>query len=383
VDPRRVLVTDAGYKHSVGMIRSLGRSGHRVCAVSHNRWAPGFFSRHTRAHAVVPNPAADADVYVNELIRWGQRWETQVLVPVGYASCAAVARHRDCLTTAGLRTVGPKLESFQSCADKWTIVQAARPLGIRIPQTILVTSETEIDAFVSGHVQAIAKYRHESAGTGVVYLRSNADWRAELRRLPMASREDGSPNLIAQEYIDGVAHGYMALAWHGRIVREFAHQRLREWPVAGGAATAAISVDDPDLIDAGRRLITAVGWHGPAMIEFRSNESGHYLIEFNPKFWGSLELALDCGADFAADYCALASGDELSGRTMPTYRVGQRYWWPWRGDWRRLWHRPSDAGRVVRDLVSPSTHSNWSWRDPTPNLIEIGAEFTYPIRRHA
>ena len=67
------------------------------------------------------------------------------------------------------------------------------------------------------------------------------------------------------------------------------------------------------------------------MTEFRFDEtrSEYRLIEVNAKFWGSLELALAAGADFAGDYVQLALGNPLSfcreyqetGRTNGSWRA--------------------------------------------------------------
>jgi hypothetical protein len=161
------------------------------------------------------------------------------------------------------------------------------------------------------------------------------------------------------------------------------HRRRREWPPEGGASTAAESIFDPDLARDGRALIAALEWHGPAMVEFRVNDRGRFLIEFNPKFWGSLDLAIACGADFPGDLCRLAAGENLVHRPLPAYTIGQRIWWPWRGDLRRLWHRPGDWRRVAEDLFSPRVTSNWRWTDPLPNLIEVAIELTRPWRERS
>jgi predicted ATP-grasp superfamily ATP-dependent carboligase len=377
-----VLVTDASYKHAVGIARVLGLSGYQVGVTSHRAFAAGFYSRYTGRHARTADPRMEGAAFIDDLLQCGREWKTEVLLPVGFASCAAVAEHRARLTAAGMASVGPSLENFRRCADKWQITQIAREAGLKTPETQAVGGPDQLGAFVRAQGPAVLKHRFESAGGGAAYVDERTDPDVLWNSRAPASAQTGGSDLIIQERVRGAGGGYIALAHHGRIVREFAHRRLREFPASGGPATAAISIHDDALMAAGRRLIEAVAWHGVAMVEFKSNAAGHFVIEFNPKFWGSMELALASGADFAGDYCRMAGGEDLRNRPLPAYRVGVRFWWPWRGDLRRLLQKPADAWEVLKDLASPRAQSNVWWRDPLPNCVEMLGEFTYPFRQH-
>jgi predicted ATP-grasp superfamily ATP-dependent carboligase len=76
------------------------------------------------------------------------------------------------------------------------------------------------------------------------------------------------------------------------------HRRIREYPITGGASTAAESFYDPALRDLRLTLLRALNWHGVAMVEFKKDQRDgtHKLI--NAKFWGSLDLAIAAGVDF-------------------------------------------------------------------------------------
>jgi protein-tyrosine-phosphatase len=65
---------------------------------------------------------------------------------------------------------------------------------------------------------------------------------------------------------------------------------------------------DPGLLAAAEPMAAAAGLSGAAMFEFRlDRRSGrHVLLEVNPRFWGSLPLAVAAGADFPALWWDLA-----------------------------------------------------------------------------
>jgi hypothetical protein len=49
------------------------------------------------------------------------------------------------------------------------------------------------------------------------------------------------------------------------------------------------------------RLLDALDWHGPALLEFKRRPDGTYvLMEINPKFWASYALASHTGYRFAS-----------------------------------------------------------------------------------
>lgn len=380
--PLTVLVTDSSYKHAVGIIRSLGRQGHRVVAVSHSRLAPGRFSRYSARSVIVPNPATEAAKFASQIRQISERERADLIIPVGFASCDALSHSPDVSSGPTSHLALPQPDLFDLASDKWEMNQQAKKLGLLVPDSMLASDGDSLRYFSEKHPNTVVKSRRESWGKSVRQLHAGSEPSGLELQLKGIVGDRSSEHFMLQEYVPGHGVGYMALCINGRIVREFTHRRLREWPPDGGFATAAIATDDYELRELGRRFVQSLNWHGPAMVEFRRSEQGTYFIEFNPKFWGSLEVALAAGADFPGDLCAWASDRDLTSRALPEYSVGQRYWWPWRGDLRRLFRRPRDMWRVIRDLISPSVRSNVSVRDPLPNFVEIAAELLYPVRRH-
>ena len=88
------------------------------------------------------------------------------------------------------------------------------------------------------------------------------------------------------------------------------HRRVRENPPTGGASVCAVSIYDGKLLDYGRRLLDALNWHGVAMVEFKRDRlSGElYLMEINPKLWGSHDLAIASGMDFSSALVDMSMG---------------------------------------------------------------------------
>jgi len=117
---------------------------------------------------------------------------------------------------------------------------------------------------------------------------------------------------LVQEYIQGPGYGYFSLGGSsGEPLVTFCHKRLREYPISGGPSTLCESVYDEKLIDLGTKMLTTLKLKGVAMVEFKFDQQAneYKFLEVNPRFWGSLPLALRCGVNFPAYLVQMALGD--------------------------------------------------------------------------
>ena len=162
--------------------------------------------------------------------------------------------------------------------------------------------------------------------------------------------------VLVQERIAGDGVGFFALFDRGQPKRVFMHRRLREYPVSGGASAAVRAYYDETLKEYGLRILSALAWHGVAMVEFKRQEpSGRLvLMEVNPKFWGSVELALEAGVDFASDLVRVFRGESLD--YSEAYDRQVHFYWPLDGDLLHLL-RTWQPGKI-RDYFGPHARTN-------------------------
>jgi predicted ATP-grasp superfamily ATP-dependent carboligase len=149
----------------------------------------------------------------------------------------------------------------------------------------------------------------------------------------------------------------------------FSHRRLREYPVSGGPSTLRESIDDPLAKDYGERLLKALDWYGVAQVEFRYDPRDGLpkLMEINPRFWGSLPLAVFAGVDFPYLLFRLALG--LPAEKAAPYALGKKCRWILPGD---LLHFIKNPNRFHLNpsffrFFDPDTAYDFlSARDPLP-----------------
>jgi predicted ATP-grasp superfamily ATP-dependent carboligase len=163
--------------------------------------------------------------------------------------------------------------------------------------------------------------------------------------------------VLVQEFIEGKGHGLFALMDHGRPLRLFMHERLREFPPTGGPSTAAAAFYSPRLEELGVKLLSALEWNGVAMVEFKFDlrRQDFVLMEVNGKFWGSLELALRAGVNFGRDLIHLYRNEPLDSRSSYDHKV--KFYWPLDGDLRTLWCK-RQVIRGIGDYFRPNAATN-------------------------
>jgi predicted ATP-grasp superfamily ATP-dependent carboligase len=326
----KALVTDGNQRSALAVTRSLGRRGITVLVGEEEPVFLAGSSRHCRRRVLYPSPYGDREGFRGFLADFVAREGVDLVVPVTDVTTAAVALDQERLGDHTALAV-PPFEAFEAVTDKVSALEAAARLGIPIPKTHVVDGVAGL-AGIAGRIAypAVVKPARSRilcgrgwAATRVHYAASEAD----LHRLYEQTDYLTSHRSLIQERIVGPGVGLFVLFDRGRLLTAFAHRRLREKPPSGGVSVLCESIRVPaEMRDDASRLLGGLGWHGVAMLEYKTDAAGdRYLIEVNGRFWGSLQLAVDAGVDFP-----YLSGQLALGRRpdLPaSYRVGVRSRW--------------------------------------------------------
>jgi predicted ATP-grasp superfamily ATP-dependent carboligase len=379
----RVLITDGNERAALAAARSLVRAGHDVYAAAASRWSLAGASRGVRRVRVCTDPLAEPGQYAAEVGQLARQLEIRVLLPVSDPSVEALLARRSAIPS-WVSLPFPDHAVYGEASDKVAMVERARDAGLAVPETVVLACEGArvpgaefFPAVLKPHRSVVPSAGGDSGRRklAVAFVDDPSQCRAALRALPGTAFP-----VLLQRRVKGPGEGLFVLRWEGRVVAEFAHRRLREKPPAGGVSVYRESIlPDPALVAAGRRLLAALDWQGAAMIECKRDlaTGQHVFMEVNGRLWGSLQLAIDAGADFPALLVACALGEKMP--VVTGYRVGVRSRWFW-GDLDHLYLRLRDGGgaasrlAAVREFVRFGSRRDreeiWRWRDPAPFLLE-------------
>ena len=291
---------------ALASIRSLGRRGVRVIAVHEREDVPPFRSKYCDETRIVPAPAENLAGYRDALLALARRPDVRTIVPVREPDVYVLSKHREAFAEH-VGTPWPSRETVRETQDRRRLFEIAASVGVSVPRT------RPLDEVESWNGNRIIKSRYSTliddnraSYADVEFVDPNDPPDTEA----VTSRMGHVP--MIQEYIPGGEEcGFFAIFDEGEPLATFQHRRIRSFTYSGGASAFRESIALGDLDAAGLALLAELDWHGPAMVEFKRDERDGELklMEINPRFWGSLPLAICAGVDFPALYYRLAIGD--------------------------------------------------------------------------
>lgn len=202
--------------------------------------------------------------------------------------------------TGPMRLAGASGAQAAFALDKTLQIAAARAAGFDVPPTDILTGREDADVITQFPciIRAALALQHSGEAMfkgGVCYLMTAQD------RERIGDSDILFPAL-AQPLIAGVGEGLFGFAGATGVTAWSAHQRVRMMnPHGSGASACRTRPVDPVLRDCGARLIEAIGWRGPFMIELLRDADGKaWFMEFNGRLWGSTALARRAGFEYPA-----------------------------------------------------------------------------------
>jgi predicted ATP-grasp superfamily ATP-dependent carboligase len=292
---QRVLLTDTHYRTSYYVCKSLAKRNIDVIGLSSQ---DSIYNRSSYYTDVLPLPSLE--LYPQD---WLDRVEqiandTDILIPISLPAIKLVTLNKAQFAKKILAPPIPPSQ-LEFALDKIETLKYVSDIGIPIPLTFFPRSFHEtMDVLDQTEFPVVLKLNHEEPILAIERygIAKNLDELKEIYRV-LSTRQ--TP-LIMQQYIKGDGVGISILANNGSILAIYSHRRLRETFVTGGPSTYASYFDSSILRDYAVRFAQKSKWSGLAMLEFKyDRESESFcFMEINPRFWGTLELAIKSGIDF-------------------------------------------------------------------------------------
>jgi predicted ATP-grasp superfamily ATP-dependent carboligase len=294
----RVLITDAGGRNVVSAVRSLGKMGITVVGADESRLALSFFSKYCNEKLIYPSHQKYPIDWLNWLVRELSTRSYEMVMPISDNCVEMVSKNRDIISQY---TKVPVVDhaTWMKARDKSETLKFAMQAHVPHPETRFIAEINEVEAVANEmEFPVVIKPKQSCGSRGIVYVP-----KPENLHKAYLSVHNAYPFPMVQEFIPrgGSTYGVSLLFNKEAEPRAvFAHKRLREFPVKGGPSTLRESVHNPELVDMAVRLLKSINWYGVAMVEFKEDpRDGQYkIMEINPRFWGSLPLAILAGVDF-------------------------------------------------------------------------------------
>lgn len=299
----KILILDGNQRASLAAVRSLGERGLWVAVGESSFPSLAGNSRHCKQSFTYGDPQSSPRQFFDRLLQVINDLGVTFLLPITEATTYVILRYREELPSS-VMVPFPSTASIEKLANKNNLFKLAMDQQIPTPFTIFCQNRWDGLSALSDRSEfpvVLKPFKSKILeADGIVSTQVFiAKTRQEAESLIKANSFFNYPFTI-QSFIEGAGQGVFALYDHGQPVCYFSHRRMREKPPGGGVSVLSESSPiDNSLKKSAEKLLTDANWHGVAMVEFRVADDGTgYLMEVNPRFWGSLQLAIDSGIDF-------------------------------------------------------------------------------------
>ena len=319
-----VIVTDAKYRASLSIIRALAKCGHNIVLTqtmgdSHPN-VPSFSSRYVSRTVRFDCSADDTDTYLSLLKTLIKEYYNPVVFPIGAKTLALIAIHRDELEKICSITVCDK-DTLDLANDKARVAEAAREIGIKTPPTYTSADDAEFPVIIK---PTCGEKFGLTAADRYTVVNTREEFDTAYEKM---SHYGGTP--IIQKKITGAGIGVSLLMdANGNAVSAICHKRVREYPISGGPSACCESFYNEELVKMSERLLKKLNFVGMAMVEYKLDgdvisADNAYLLEINPRVWGSFPMTYVADTTFASDYVQLSLGNTVT-HPLDNYKTGVR-----------------------------------------------------------
>ena len=297
---QRVLVLGDDAKAFLAVVRSLGRRGIEVHSAPPDLAAPALRSRYIARIHRLPLYASGAEAWVAAVRAIVEREKIAWIVPTSDAGLLRLIRHADALGRERLALPGERAEALFT--DKAQTRRLAFECGVPVCRGRPITAGDDPAALADAFgLPLVLKPRRSWSPDGEEDKKTARIVRS-IEALGTALAPGLAGDWLAEAFFRGLGVGVSVLARDGAILAAIQHRRIEQEHETGPSTRRITEPLDPRLLAWVRDLAAAARLDGVAMFEFKRNPATgeHVLLEVNPRFWGSLPLAIEAGTDFPA-----------------------------------------------------------------------------------
>lgn len=307
----------------------------------------------------IASPSRDPEQFREDVIRAVNDAGIDVVLPTGTAQSDYLSKFKDEITSrCSARIAVEDFDKQSRATDKWLTYLLCRDVGVPVPKTVLIDHIENLPGLLDqGGISfpCVFKPRIATASEGVEFFDSASEVAEFVRKHQSSELSYEDESCIVQERIEGDLHDITSLAWGGDVYAMLSQKRVMTWYDFGGGGIINITTDEPTIKEYAKNVLEELSWHGILEFDFIRNSQGQYfLIECNPKIWGTTQLTIDAGLSMPRKWVELL----VSGETQPleNYEVGLVYKWIFPYCVASWLNKPHNIGAVLKRIYKTFRH---------------------------
>jgi len=263
----------------------------------------------------IPYPTAGSDILLKRIEYINDVEKIDVLIPNFDAELYTFIKHQDKLLKMGIKTFLPTMEQFEE-RQKAVLPDFGKKYNVDMPDSKILVSERDIDKLKEDFTYPVlvkgkfydAYIAHNPEQVKMYYNNISSKW--------------GLP-VIIQEYVKGTEVNIAALG-NGKGDTVGAVPMRKQYITDKGKAWSGITLDDTNLLDITKKIISKTKWQGGMELEIiRTKEDKYQLIEINPRLPAWVYLAVGAGQNLPEALVKLALGIDV--KPFKRYDIGKLF----------------------------------------------------------
>lgn len=303
----------------VPVIRALRDSAFfdlRIIGLAYENLEPGIYMPGIADKIyMIPYPSDGVEDLLKRIEFINSREKIDVLIPNFDSELYTFMKSRKKLDEMGIKTFLPDLHQYEE-RHKAKLPSFGKKYNLNVPDSVEILSVSDIHKLPSEFsFPLVVKGKFYDA-----YIVNNKEqivyWFGKI------AAKWGLP-VVVQEFVRGTEVNVIALGdGFGNTIG--AVPMRKQYITDKGKAWGGITLDDQNMLDLTRRIISETKWRGGMELELiKTGDNELYLIEINPRIPAWVYLAVGAGQNIPEALVKLALGMEV--KPFTSYGVGKMF----------------------------------------------------------
>jgi len=388
-----ILVVNYIGNNVISAIRSFLKFGYSVdIAIPSKDLSIGlskyFKSKHIKNICLIHSPLHNPEKFNRDLILLLNKIKYNAILPFGFVTTIAISKIKKEVSKYTSICIAD-YEIIKLAHDKAKLHSYLIENNFQVPKIYEYKRFSDLKCIDLKFPIVIKARKGCGVEKGVRYAKNFDELKYYYNEITMNTSintdlEDFSKPLI-QEYIPGKIHDALFLFNKGKMKAALTQIREVTYPLSGGAGVNNITTYEPELIKYGKEILEFINWHGPCQVEVKKDmRDGKYkLIEINPKLWGTLDLSIKAGINFAVKTLEIA----INGDTLEQYKytVGLKYKFIFPLEIYTIYQDKGNRLKRIKKLLEifdKNTFTEFDINDLKPNIYNILSTFNTVLRHN-
>ena len=304
-----ILIPDGDSFFTLWMINCLSKHKNiKIHILSKEKWVESRFSRHLSSFTHYDGQEREK-IQVKFFLEMIVEKGIDVILPSNVPAIRMISKHKEKFERLGLKISLPSVESLDIANSKWNLAEFLNKNDLPIPKTFFLNSQNinELDEF-----PILFKPLSGWNGSGFQLIKNKEG----LKSL----RTSKIKNYIGQEYVDGIDMCVNVICENGSVLAQTIQKGILPSNDEFKPNLGADFIRDEKLSNIIESVLEKLSWSGVVNFDviFDPIKNRYYIIEMNPRFWGSIEASESVGVNFPYLMCLLSKNIEFE---APAYNL--------------------------------------------------------------